>query len=86
MKTAAYLAALAAVAALAGLGVTLPAQPAAEITARIDGRTIVVPLCQEDEILAPVEYGATTRYVCVTLDDFADPASIARLDAIVERR
>lgn len=42
--------------------------------------------CEEPEILAPLMYGNPTHYVCVNLDDFADPASIDRLDTILNER
>ena len=42
--------------------------------------------CHEDQVLVPIEVNADrTRYQCVTLDDFADAESIARLDAILNR-
>ncbi len=48
--------------------------------------SIVYEQCEEDEILVPVTYGNPTHYACFVLDDFADPASIARLDALMETR
>lgn len=42
--------------------------------------------CQEDEILVPSRFDGPddATYVCVTLDDFADDGSIARLDILME--
>lgn len=50
----------------------------------------VQPVCPEDAaiVVAPARIGDTVgqlRWVCVTLDDFADKESIARLDAILSR-
>lgn len=47
-------------------------------------RTMSYEVCEEDDLLVPSDFGdPATHYVCVNLDDFADPASIDRLDAIL---
>jgi hypothetical protein len=50
---------------------------------------MVADRCQEDEVFVPAQFDpdpGESQYICVVLDDFADAASIQRLDDIVEAR
>lgn len=69
----------------------LPADFSYAGTTDIPNVTPVVEACSEDAVLVPLNYEPTnsdfaSTYICVVLDDFANDATIRRLDRYMEWR